>query len=164
MHYPLFTDEGSGAIFSDCRRFRYILWRIWNKDLPLIMFIGLNPSQANEDDNDPTIRRVINFAKKWSYGGVYMLNCFPIVSTDPSALENVQSFEEEDLLNMKYLLDAGKKCKEIIFAWGTFKEAAERGKSIAGYFSNGKALIINKDGSPRHPLYVPGNVTPIPYK
>jgi hypothetical protein len=45
----------SGAVFSDCRKFRYALWRMWDGDKPLVMIIGLNPSTADEKVNDPTI-------------------------------------------------------------------------------------------------------------
>ena len=46
----------SGAVFSDCRKFRYALWRMWDEDKPLVMIIGLNPSTADEKVNDPTIK------------------------------------------------------------------------------------------------------------
>jgi len=53
-------------------------------------------------------------------------------------------------------------CEEIIFAWGAFPIVKElkRDKALIKMFTNAKALIINKDGSPRHPLYVKGDVIP----
>ena len=72
----LFKEFESGAEFSPDRKYRYALWRIWDKSNPLIMFIGLNPSKANELKDDPTIRRVRRFAFDWGYGGVYMINYF----------------------------------------------------------------------------------------
>jgi hypothetical protein len=50
------------AEFSACRKNRYALWRVWNEADPLVMFIGLNPSVADETADDPTIRRCIQFA------------------------------------------------------------------------------------------------------
>jgi hypothetical protein len=158
--------EDNGATFSDDRKYRYALWRIWDKEKPLVMFIGLNPSTANENDNDPTIRRVISMAKSWGYGGVYMMNCFPLVSTNPAYLNEFYEspfHDVEDIENMRWLLEVGRKCKEVIFAWGNFKEAEERGKSLTKYFKKAKALVINKNGSPRHPLYVKGDVVPVNY-
>lgn len=155
----LFNDFG--AHFSQCRRYRFALWRIWDNTKPLIMFIGLNPSTANETEPDPTITRVIGFAKRWGYGGVYMMNCFPFVSTDPDGL-NYHGYKD---FNDQLLKEIGAKCKEIIFAWGNFKIVREVGRDaeLIEMFPNAKALIINQNGSPRHPLYVKGETVPIPY-
>ena len=77
----------AGAHFEDDRQYRYLLWRNWDELKPKIMFIGLNPSTANEEKDDPTIRRVCIFAKKWGFGGVYMANLFPFVTAYPKELE-----------------------------------------------------------------------------
>ena len=72
--------DNKGAYFSPCRKYRYALWRIWNQNKPYAMFIGLNPSIADEVYDDPTIKRCINYSKSWGYGGVYMTNLFSYVS------------------------------------------------------------------------------------
>jgi hypothetical protein len=81
------------TIFSADRRYRYTLWRDWSKDLlcgmdsrprlagdqtpnQFVQFIGLNPSTADEKQDDPTIRRCIGFAKAWGYGAMCMTNIF----------------------------------------------------------------------------------------
>lgn len=46
-------NEPSGAVFADDRTHRLYLWRRWNQDGPWVMFIGLNPSTADERLNDP---------------------------------------------------------------------------------------------------------------
>jgi hypothetical protein len=155
----LFDPIISGAKFSSCRKYRFVLYRIWNKALPMIMFIGLNPSKAGETNDDPTIRRVKSMAAAWGFGGVYMLNCFPYISTNPDDLNDFGNTEENDL----WLQNIAGKCTEIIFAWGNFSIVKEKGrdKELQSMFPNAKALIINKDGSPRHPLYVPASVTPV---
>ena len=76
----------TGAIFSSDRIFRYILWRTWNEQNGHLMVIGLNPSTADETQDDPTIRRCVGFARQWGYGGLYMLNLFAYRATDPSEL------------------------------------------------------------------------------
>lgn len=58
-----------GADFSNDRKYRYALWRIWDRTKPLVMFIGLNPSTANETENDPTIKSVGRISKNNGYGG-----------------------------------------------------------------------------------------------
>lgn len=154
----LFNQNTSGAEFSKCRKYRYALWRIWDDSKPLIMFIGLNPSTANEATDDPTIRRVKRFAADWGYGGFYMMNLFALVSPYPEDLR-----KSDDPLgdNDGWLERISEKCDKIIFAWGSFDEAAERAKEVMQKF-NGYALVINKDGSPRHPLYVPADTVPVP--
>lgn len=162
------TEQESlaGAEFSDCRNYRYALWRIWDSSKPLVMFIGLNPSTANETDNDPTIKSVCRIAKNNGYGGVYMMNCFPLVSTDPSRLQEVYDclHETEDIENMRWLLEVRRKCKDVVFAWGNFKIVEQRAKSITGYFKDAKALHVNKNGSPKHPLYCKGDIQLIKYQ
>lgn len=164
----LFFNE-YGAEFSPCRKYRYALWRLWS-DKPKVMFVGLNPSTANETDDDPTIRRVKRFAYSWGYGGVYMLNLFPLVTPNPDELLAFYKYpfkhDKEDALNRKWLERTANmvSVSRIIFAWGNFKEAEIRGKTIASILPEAHALAINKNGSPRHPLYVPGNVKPVIFK
>lgn len=123
------------------------------------MFIGLNPSTANETEDDATIRRVIGFAKKWGYGAVYMANLFPFISTDPKKLEDCMFIGENDVI----IKVAASFCSEVIFAWGSFDQAKPRVEAMQRYFQKAKALIINKDGSPRHPLYCPYTLSPMIY-
>lgn len=156
----LFDDNG--ANFSPCRKYRFYLWRIWDKTKPCVMFIGLNPSTANETKPDPTITRVMGFAKDWGFGGVYMMNCFPYVSTDPNDLTEHGNTEEND-----YLLEKiGTLCSKVIFAWGAFPIVSKLGrdKELQKMFPQAEALILNANGSPRHPLYVPAHTIPAPFK
>lgn len=69
-------NNSKGAEFSECRKYRYVLWRRWDwKGYGnQVMFIGLNPSTADETEDDPTIRRCIRFAKDWGYSGLLMMN------------------------------------------------------------------------------------------
>lgn len=159
----------SNAEFSPCRKYRYVLWRIWDLNKPPVMFIGLNPSTANEIENDPTIRRVQSFGVNMGFGGVYMMNCFPLISTDPSALnafKNTPFHEFEAKYNDSMLQAIGKQCGDVIFAWGSFEivKLSGRDQELIKMFPNAKALMINKDGSPRHPLYIPGYTKPVIYK
>jgi hypothetical protein len=70
-----------GAEFSPCRRYRYVLWRTWDPAAGSVNFIGLNPSTADEQVDDPTIRCCIGFARDWGYGGLVMTNLFAIPAT-----------------------------------------------------------------------------------
>lgn len=150
----------NGATFSDCRKYRYALWRIWDENKPFIMFIGLNPSTANENDNDPTIRRVIGFAKDWGYGGIYMMNLFAIVSSNPEVLKTSSDPIGE---NDKWLLEIKEKCKDVLFAWGNF-DVNGRDKTVSDIFPKAVCLGFNKNGSPKHPLYISAKQSQINYK
>jgi hypothetical protein len=152
-----------GAEFSEDRNYRYALWRIWDRSKPLVMFIGLNPSTANETDNDPTIKSVCRIAKHNGYGGVYMMNCFPYVSTNPKELFNGISPTTQELNNLA-LKDTASICQDVVFAWGNFKEVEP---SVVNFlnmlFPNAKALQVNKNGSPKHPLYCKSTTELIPF-
>lgn len=69
------------AILSEDRKYRYILSRTWDETKPTVLFIGLNPSTADEKTDDPTIRKCINYAKCWGYGKILMANLFAFRST-----------------------------------------------------------------------------------
>lgn len=156
------NGEDNGAAFSECKKYRYALWRIWSRELPLVMFIGLNPSTANQSEDDPTIRRVKRFAKDWGYGGVYMMNCFPFVSTDPKMLYDCSN----TVINDGWLEEISKRCYKVVFAWGNFDVVKKLGVDyiLSNKFPNAVALQINKNGSPKHPLYVAANVVPVKFK
>lgn len=146
-----------GANFSSNRKYRYALWRIWDDTKPLVMFIGLNPSTANEKENDPTIRSCERIAKANEFGGFYMVNCWAYISTDRTKLKTNPLTEG---WNDTMITVIAHKCKEVVFAWGSFSVVKELGRDmeLAEMFPNAKALHINKDGSPKHPLYTKTNV------
>lgn len=151
---------GHGAEFNDNRTHRYRLWRIWDDRLPKVMFIGLNPSNANEMEDDPTIRRVIGYAQNWGYGGVYMVNLFTVISSDPDILKNpIQWGNWAHARGI--ILDTAAKCDKVIFAWGNHKAASFRAYQIAGDIIKPHCLSINKNGSPKHPLYCKSDLKPI---
>ena len=155
--------NNSGADFSECKNYRYALWRIWDRSLPLVMFIGLNPSTANEVDNDPTIKSVCRIAKANGYGGVYMMNCFAYVSTDPKGLKLNPLTGD---WNNNKLRSVAKDCKDVVFAWGNFDivKSTGRDKELSKMFPEAFALHVNKNGSPKHPLYCKSESKFISYK
>ncbi len=140
----------NGAEFSDDRKYRYVLWRIWDEDKPKVLIIGLNPSKADESVDDPTIRRVKRLAASWGFGGIYMVNLFAWVTPYPEELEacNDPVGENDHKLKEYY-----SKCQEVVFAWGA-TETNGRAEKISGMFPNAKCIAKNLDGSPKHPLYV----------
>lgn len=155
-----------GAKFSEDRKYRFSLWRIWDKSKPLVMFIGLNPSTANENENDPTIRSVERISKANGYGGFYMMNCWALVSTDPEKLRDHRWNELICEWNDNMLTITKSKCKDVVFAWGSFDIVIETGRyfELLEMFPNAMALHINKNGSPKHPLYCKSDTKLIPFQ
>ncbi len=152
-----------GAMFSPCRNYRYTLTRTWS-DAPPLVVIGLNPSTADERINDPTITRCIDFAKRWSHGGLVMLNLFAYRSTDPKILYKVEDAVGE--MNDATLMDHHEH-PLILAAWGAEKIARERARRVVTAFhvfgAKLHCLKLTKDGSPWHPLYVAADTKPVEY-
>ncbi len=155
------------AIFSDCGQHRYMLYRWWgynnlyDSNLKMISFIGLNPSTANADDDDATIRRVIAFAKREGYGGLYMLNLFSLVSTDPKAL--LTHPEAVGPACESWMENHTPPGRTVVFCWGAFPEAQKRAADIIARYPDALCFGKTKGGHPKHPLYLAGNTPLIPF-
>ena len=150
----MFSD--SGAMFSECRLYRYRLWRYWDCTAPALCFVMLNPSTADEIDNDPTIERCQRRAMSAGYGGLEVVNLFAYRSTDPSMLLKVA--DPVGPQNDAAILAAVSGAGMVICAWGDDGAIRGRGTAVrARLVEEGvslHALVLNKSGEPRHPLYV----------
>src|SRR3989344_2064891 len=84
--------------YSDCEKYRYVLTRIWKSKGGRVLFIGLNPSTADELKNDPTVTRMVNFSKNWGFGSLTVCNLFAFRATVPKVMkaENDPIGEEND--------------------------------------------------------------------
>lgn len=142
----------SGAVFDPTNTYRWLLWRRWNISKGMVMFIGLNPSRAGEFRHDPTIRRVAGFAKRWGFGGMFMMNLFSYISTDP---DNLQTWEEQNFFTDQWLDHIALESDAIVFCWGRFKEARERSLEVMAKFPGAYCIEHNKDNTPVHPLFAP---------
>tara|TARA_B100000029_G_scaffold21638_2_gene21844 strand:+ start:2329 stop:2796 length:468 start_codon:yes stop_codon:yes gene_type:complete len=152
----------SDALFSKDRAYRYALWRIWDKSLPKILFIGLNPSTANEIKDDPTNRRCKRYAYDWGYGGYIMSNIFAYRSTDPKKLKTIN--DPIGPKNNYWLKKLNKEATLTIGAWGNHGTLLNRGKKVINIIDELYCLRITKEGHPSHPLYLPSNLKPIIFK
>ncbi|MEO7716268.1 MAG: DUF1643 domain-containing protein [Capsulimonas sp.] len=150
-----------GAEFSADRRYRYSLWRMWGAEAPL-MFVGLNPSTADENEDDNTIRKCRGFARRLGYGGLIMVNLFAYRATDPREMK--RAADPIGAENDEKLIAAAGRAGGIIAAWGAHGEHMERCYAVHSLLtSNGfrlQYLALTKDGQPRHPLYLPGHLEP----
>ena len=126
------------------------------------VFVGLNPSTADEVQDDNTIRRCVDYAKKWGYGALCMVNLFAYRATAPAAMKAHASPVGAD--NDRWLLECAKDAGVIVAAWGTHGKHLQRDQAVklllAGKLS---CLLRTKDGHPKHPLYVKSDVIPCSY-
>ena len=151
----------TGAILSECRNYRYALWRIWDDSLPVCNFIMLNPSTADETEDDPTIRRVIGYATDWDYGGVYVTNLFALRATDPKELRNhVDPVGPE---NNDVLIECSSHSPLILCAWGNHGKLNNRSTEVVELLGerNLHCLKVSKNEEPMHPLYQKKDLKPI---
>jgi hypothetical protein len=152
----------SGAEFSECRTWRYALWRHWDWQGygNCVAFVGLNPSTADETKDDPTIRRCINFAKAWGYSGLYMLNIFAFRATDPKDMK--AAADPVGPQNDEMLCYHQKKVALVVAAWGTHGSFQDRAARVVEIMRPPlMCLGKNSDGSPKHPLYLRADLKPI---
>lgn len=159
------------TIFSHCRKYRYTLWREWDLDsvtgcsddlshpYEFVQFIGLNPSTADEVQDDPTIRRCIAFAKAWGYGALCMTNIFAWRDTDPEKMKKVADPIGPD--NDKWLQEIASQAGIVIAAWGKHGSHLYRGIKVKQMLPNLHHLKLNSDGSPAHPLYLSAKLKPL---
>jgi len=150
-----------GAIFSDDRKFRYALWRMWHPTLKPLMCIGLNPSTANEITNDPTITRTIVRASRAGFGGLIMANLYAYVSTDPKVLLGDGDFVGE--FNDCYIRQMISLSMQVLCGWGSFKPVSNRAPIVLKMILEPYCLGVNSDGQPKHPLYVGYNTPMLKY-
>ena len=139
------------AIFSDCRRYRYSLTRTWDVSKKYVLFIGLNPSTADENYDDPTIRRCVDYAHRWGYGGLVMTNLFAFRATLPIDLKNAKFPIGEQ--NNQYIINLHKNSGLTVAVWGNDGCFKDRDKEVLSLVTKLVCLKINKTGQPAHPLY-----------
>lgn len=157
------TITHSSAVFSPCRTYRYQLWRKWGGS-NYAMFIGLNPSTADETLDDPTIRRCIRFAQDWGYGALCMTNIFAFRATDPKVMRAHPSPIGTD--NDGHLLRLASEAGVVIAAWGVHGDHMSRGQAVRHmlWSDNMCHLGLTKDGHPKHPLYLKADLKPVKWQ
>lgn len=150
------------AIISDCGKYRYALFRKWQEGTATVAFIGLNPSTADGESDDATIRRCVSFANAWGFGALCMLNLFAFRATEPKDMK--KAVDPVGALNDSTLNHFGKLSQIRVAMWGTHGKYLGRDKAVCKKLGSLKCFKINADGSPAHPLYLPKNISLKPYE
>ena len=152
-----------GAAFSRDRRYRYRLWRRWDRSRPSIAFCMLNPSTADARRDDPTIRRCIGFARSWGYGGIEVVNIFALRATDPRDLRSAR--DPVGPRNDAFMLRAAAE-SPVVIAWGVHGALRDRERAALELFGARSRLLAlgrTRSGAPRHPLYLRRDAEAAPY-
>lgn len=158
--------EAGPVGFSEDRRYRYWLTRDWGLG-QRVMWIGLNPSTADERHLDPTLRRILRYSSEWGYAGFVMTNLFAYRATKPGDMKAQEDPVGPD--NDQHLVRVAAEVGLVVCAWGTHGVHMDRSRAVvdlltnAGHSSKLRCLVVVGNGEPGHPLYLPLTASPIPY-
>jgi hypothetical protein len=161
----MIAKSASGASFSRCRKWRYLLWRRWS-DGPVANFLMLNPSTADEVQLDPSCTRARNYAAQWRYGALVVTNLFGWRATDPGDMKAAR--DPVGRGNDAAILQAARSADLVVCAWGNHGLHGGRSSCIIDCLRkagvNLHVLRLNAGGEPAHPLYLPGTLAPVPWR
>jgi len=152
-----FANRGS-AIFSRDLRYRYQLTRRWHEGISApIVFILLNPNNADAVRDDPTIRRCVGFAKARGHTALTVVNLFTLRAADPKIL-----YAADDPIGSRndfHIERSIANASEVIVGWGTHGDLMNRGDAIMNKFRDRNLLSfgLTKNRQPKHPLYLPAD-------
>lgn len=153
------------AEFSADRRYRYLLRRRVAESQKRVLFVMLNPSKADEERNDPTIRRCIGFARSWGFGILEVVNLFALMSTYPKALLKADDPVGPD--NDAAIRAALESTDTVVLAWGNHgldhENRAAEVTAMARKATRPSCLGLTMKGAPRHPLRLPKTTTLTPF-
>ena len=153
----------STAVYSDCETYRYSLTRVWQEDAPRVMFVMLNPSTADELQNDPTVERCEQRARRLGFGGFRVTNIFAFRATAPGDMKKAQDPVGTD--NAHQLALGIEWADQVIAAWGVHGAHMDQGPRMGALLKDcGKPLFhlgLTKEGHPKHPLYLPYAQRPV---
>jgi hypothetical protein len=152
-----------GAVFDPSRRYRYRLWRRWAAGAP-VLFVMLNPSTADAERDDPTIRRCVGFARAWGFAGMTVVNLFALRATDPARLRRARDPVGRD--NDCHIAAAAAGAGTVVVAWGTHGELGARDRAVLALLAphRPRCLGLTRGGHPRHPLYLPARTASRPFR
>lgn len=146
------------AEFSPCRQYRYTLWRVWGDDPRYVNFICLNPSTADDVQDDNTIRRCRNYAKAWGFNRMCVTNIFAFRATDPKVMK-----AQKDPIGPNNDFRVASVAREAdlrICSWGTHGQYLSRSTDVLKIIDGPLHVLRMGKLEPWHPLYLPNALTP----
>jgi hypothetical protein len=143
-------------------RYRYHLWRrIVGAGSGRILFVMLNPSTADAEHDDPTLRRCLGFARAWGFGRLDVCNLFALRTPDPRELRSHRDPVGPE--NDRHICAAVARADRIVAAWGTGGALLRRGDAVRSILEPMSPMVLRltRRGHPQHPLYLPRAVVPV---
>lgn len=154
------TETWKTATISADGRYRYMLTRRWDVFGPTVAWVMLNPSTADAEVDDPTIRRCMGFARDWGYGGIRVVNLYAFRATNPADLWKADDpVGPDNNINLRRVFREQLLNKApVMAAWGAFakQDRVDEVLKMAGS-ERLQCLDVTQSGAPRHPLYLPKN-------
>lgn len=161
------------ADFSANRTHRFRLDRWWGNG-PRVAFLGLNPSRAGENEDDPTVRKIVGFAARWGYNTVTIVNPFSLVMTNPRFLHLADNPVEAR--NRLVLMEVAVNSNLLIPCWGCDEvvgRMARRGldpvDAVRAMQRANPSLVVDclglsKYGNPKHPSRLAYSTPRVPFQ
>lgn len=155
------------AILSPCGRYRYRLWRKWGEGSPLL-FVMFNPSTADADVDDATIRRCIKFTQSHGYGELEVVNLFAYRATHPQDLRRAGYPVGPD--NDLHISAAVHESAAVCVAWGSNAAGLERPGIVLQHLRKVVrpdslfCLAVTRRGYPQHPLMLSSSCRLTPFE
>jgi hypothetical protein len=164
------------AVFSECGRYRYNLFRRWQRvpelgedpNLPergLVLWVMLNPSTADETKLDSTLTRCADYSRSWGYDGMIVRNLFAYRTPEPAIMMAALA-EGVDIVgpDNDTWLGNGDDVALTVVGWGAFEHAQQRAALVLPRLGSGTTCLgCNQGGSPKHPLYLSKALVPKPF-
>jgi hypothetical protein len=155
------------AVISDDGRYRYQLSRIWDPAVESLVFVMLNPSTADAELDDPTIRRCMGFARRDGFGGIHVTNLYALRATNPKDLWTAEDpvGPDNDAWLAEMFSEVAGNGRPIVAAWGANAKPERVAQVMRMQYSEGLVSFgVTKSGAPRHPLYLPGDAHFAPWR
>lgn len=154
------------ADISSCGQYRYSLIRQWyeHDTARFVVFILLNPSTADANRDDPTVRKCTGFARRWGYDGIKIVNLFAFRATDPVALAHA-GYPVGPATDDYLQRETRSLADSIIVGWGANgTKCAKRIHHVMNLINRPvRCLRVLKSGQPAHPLMQSYSCFPQPW-
>lgn len=135
--------------------------RTWDETKSKVLVIMLNPSTANDIQDDDTIRKLKNKVTAWGYGGMCVGNLYAYRTPYPKVLKRVSDPEGPE--NRKYIRDMinSGSFQRVVYAWGNGEKEPQWLRELV---REPYCIALSKKGIPRHPGRLKNGLTLVKFR
>lgn len=159
------------AKFNEDRTHRFFLSRLWDNAHSKILFIGINPSTADETEDDHTVTRLIKFSQSWGFGGFTIVNLYSFITPEPDDMKKFYMGLSKHQLNLhnkenlNEILRRARICSMVVFCWGANADLDDiMAYKLVRTFKDAYCFGHTKDGHPKHPLFLASHTQLIKFR